>query len=92
MALRYDRRVNGEIEVLGNALQATARVVAVDKAPRTQEEASVSRRKYIKGEMNDRKPLGVVMSRSRRLVDPHVDKKKVTVDFCGRKSIWTAME
>ena len=52
MALRYDRRVNGEIEVRGNALQATARVVAVDKAPRTQEEANLSRRKGIKREIS----------------------------------------
>lgn len=56
MALRYDRRVNGEIEVRGNALLAIARVVAVDKAPRTQEEANLSRMKDIKGEMNDKDP------------------------------------
>lgn len=76
MALRYDRRVDGEIEVRGNALQATARVVAVDRAPRTQEEANLSRMESIEGEIIDRKPLGVVMSRSRRLVDPHVKRKK----------------
>lgn len=76
MALRYDRRVNSEIEVRGNAFQATARVVAVDKAPRTQEEANVARRKDIKGEMNHKRPLGVVMLRSRKLVDPHVNRKK----------------
>lgn len=82
LALRYDRRVDGEIEVRGNALQATARVVAVDKAPRTQEEANLSRMEGIEREIKDKRPLGVVMSRSRKLVDPHVKRKKGTVDFC----------
>lgn len=89
MALRYDRRVNGEIEVRGNALQATARVVAVDKAPRTQEEANLSSRKGIKGEMDHKRTLGVGVG---NWWIPTLIEKKVTVDFCGRKSIWTAME
>lgn len=69
LTLRYDRRVDGEIEVRGNALQATARVVAVDKAPRTQEEANLPRMEGIEREINDERPRGAVMS-SRKLVDP----------------------
>jgi hypothetical protein len=69
LALRYDRRVDGEIEVRGNALQATAREVAVDKAPRTQEEANLPRMEGIEREIYDERPIGAVMS-SRKLVDP----------------------
>ena len=45
--------MDGKIEVRGNALQATARVVAVDRAPRTQEEANLSRMESIEGKMGD---------------------------------------
>lgn len=72
LALRYNRRVNGEIEVRENARQATARVVAVDRTPRTQEEANLARMRGIEIEIYDKRRACVVMSRSRKLVDSNV--------------------